>query len=73
MPEWIIEIGKQIGNPFLLFSLAVLWLMFKFMEKLIIKKDEVIEKQAVAILENVGNMKEVVTLLNVLIYGTKKQ
>ena len=40
MPPWIIKVIEQISDPFMLFSLIILY----FMYKMLIKKNEVIEE-----------------------------
>jgi len=33
MPIWIVEIGKQLNDPVLLFALVVVWLMYRLLDK----------------------------------------
>ena len=65
MPDWIIECVKQIGNPFLLFSLVVLW----FMYKLLIRREIAIEKQSEAIKHVSLAIEKQTTLLELLVHG----
>ncbi|MFH2057787.1 MAG: hypothetical protein ABIJ59_02675 [Pseudomonadota bacterium] len=68
MPPWITDVIKQIGNPFLLFSLIVLWFMYKLLQR----RDMVVEKLSEAIGKVSLALEKQTTLLELLVQGRIK-
>lgn len=68
MPPWITDVVKEINNPFLLFSLIVIWIMFK----LLVRRDTVIEKMSDAIGKVLLALEKQTILLEILVQGTHK-
>jgi len=68
VPPWITDVIKQIGNPFLLFSLIVLWFMYKLLQR----RDMVVEKLSEAIGKVSLALEKQTTLLELLVQGRIK-